>query len=451
MMNANTGPSYLFNLLRSGARPLGQASLGLSRHSINEISGRTGQTPPPSLELNHEGPGADSHLHPTPSTITDIAVKSVEVEGREASSHYLPEILQTGDGDLETTSHTTTTHTEERGSERSDLPFDRFAASQTGRGQTRSDPEPAIGRPEPETPAVSAPFFEPAASFSDRIPLQQERRAPEAEIERGLASLRSKSSPTVVEPAPFLQPETEQPAATEKGLSEVEHRRRQSGRRIFRVIEEDQGIARKEAGTASLRTEAYRPGMFNETLPHGAPISSTEIGASAGQASSGESQLPAQPAAAAQPSRAPRLISAVDIPIVIPRREAQTEPALTPRVLSPSLAAAPSRPRFTPDGAEAADDRIKDRPTPPRRTVPDDPREKTFNEALRGQAAPLRQESTPKLTIHRLEVQVINQSGQSGQSGQVSHSSADRARSAFPAPSLDALETLERHHLGRLL
>src|SRR5262249_692003 len=127
MMNANTGPSYLFNMLRSGARPLGQASLGPSQHSINEISGQTeqtgqtgqtGQTPPTSLELNLEGPGADSHQHPTPSTITDIAVIGMEVEGRTASSNYLPDILQTGDGDPETTSHHTTTHTEERGSER---------------------------------------------------------------------------------------------------------------------------------------------------------------------------------------------------------------------------------------------------------------------------------------------------------------------------------------------
>src|SRR5262245_7025445 len=131
MMNANTRPSYLFNVLRSGARPLGQSSLGMSRHSINEISWRTGQTPPTSLELNHEGPGVDSHRHPTPSTITDIAVKGVEVEGREASSHYLPDILQAGDGDLETASHSTTTHTEERGSERSDMPVDSFAPSQT--------------------------------------------------------------------------------------------------------------------------------------------------------------------------------------------------------------------------------------------------------------------------------------------------------------------------------
>ena len=27
MMNANTGPRYLFNMLRSGAMPLGQASV----------------------------------------------------------------------------------------------------------------------------------------------------------------------------------------------------------------------------------------------------------------------------------------------------------------------------------------------------------------------------------------------------------------------------------------
>jgi hypothetical protein len=448
MMNANTGPSYLLNVLRSGARPLGQSSLGLSRHSINEISWRTGQTPPTSLELNHEGPGADSHRYPAPSTITDIALKGVEVEGREASSHYLPDILQTRDGDPETTSHTTTTHTEERGPERSDMPVDRFAPSQTGRRQMRSDPEPVIGRPEPESPAVSAPFFVPAASSSDRIQLQQERHAPEAETELELASLRLESSPTVVESAPFPQPETERPVATEKGLSEVEHPHRQSGRRVFRVIEEDQVIAKKEAGTAPLRTEAYRPGMFDETLPHGALVSSTEIVAPAGQSSYGESHLPAQPAAAAQPSRALRLISPIDIPIVIRGREAQTEPALIPRVLSPSLAAAPSQPGFTPDGAEAADDRIKDRPTPPRRTAPDDARERTFNETLRGQAATLRQESAPKLTIHRLEVQVINQSGQSEQ---VSHSSADRAWREFSAPSSDARETLERHHLGRLL
>jgi len=115
------------------------------------------------------------------------------------------------------------------------------------------------------------------------------------------------------------------------------------------------------------------------------------------------------------------------------------------------LAAAPSRPGFTPDGAEAAENRVKDRPAPPLRTAPDDARERTFNEALRGPAAPLRQERAPKLTIHRLEVQVINQSGQSGQSRQVAPSSADRARRAFTAPSSDARETLERHHLGRLL
>src|SRR6266540_3748257 len=203
MMNANTGPSYLFNMLRSGARPLGQASLGLSRHSINEISGRTGQPPPPSLELDREGPGADSHHHPTPSTITDIAVKGMEVEGRTASSNYLPDILQTGDGDPETTSHHTTTHTEERGSERSDMQVDRFAPSQTGWRQTRSDPEPAIGRLEPETPAVSAPFFGPAASSSDLIPLQQERSDHGAEIERDPAFPRSAPAPAFAESAPL--------------------------------------------------------------------------------------------------------------------------------------------------------------------------------------------------------------------------------------------------------
>src|SRR5262249_8073437 len=151
---------------------------------------------------------------------------------------------------------------------------------------------------------------------------------------------------------------------------------------------------------------------FDETFPLSAPISSTEIEAPAGQSSSGESQPPAQSAVAAQPSLAPRLITAVDIPIVIPRREAQTEPDLIPRVLSPSLAAAPSRPGFTPDGAETADDRTKNRPTPPRGTVSDDARERTFNEALRSHTAPMRQESAPKLTIHRLEVQIVNQSGQ---------------------------------------
>ena len=145
-------------------------------------TGQTGQTPP--LELNREGLGVDSHPHPTPSTITDIAVAGIEVEGREASSYYLPDMLQADGDDTETTSHTTTMRTEERGSERSDMPVDRFAASQTSRNRMRSAPESAIGRSEPETPAVSAPFFEPAASFSDRIPLQQERRAPEAEIER---------------------------------------------------------------------------------------------------------------------------------------------------------------------------------------------------------------------------------------------------------------------------
>src|SRR5215831_11719196 len=241
-MNANTRPSYLFNVLRSGATPLGQSGLGMSRHSINEISWRTGQTPRTSLGLNHEGPGADSHSHPTPSTITDIEVKGVEVEGREASSHYLPDILQTGDGD---------------------------------------------------------PVFGQAASSRDRIPFQQERHAHETEIGWGLASLRSNSSPTVVESAPFPQPETERPAATEKGLSEVEHLHRQSGRRVFRVIEEDQVIARKEVGTAPLRTEAYRPGMSEETLPPGAPISPIENVAPAGQSSYGESHFPARPAASA--------------------------------------------------------------------------------------------------------------------------------------------------------
>src|SRR5262245_6228549 len=193
MMNANTGPRYLFNMLRSGARPLGQASLGPSRHSINEISGQTGQTgltPPTSLELNLEGLGADSHHHPTPSTITDIAVKGMEVEDRTASSNYLPEILQTGDGDPETTSHHTITHTEERGSVRSDMQVDRFAPSHTDWRQTRSVPEPAIGRPEPETPVVSAPFFGTAASSSDLISFQLERSDHGAEIERNKVILR---------------------------------------------------------------------------------------------------------------------------------------------------------------------------------------------------------------------------------------------------------------------
>jgi hypothetical protein len=454
MMNANTGPSYLFNMLRSGARQLGQASLGPSRHSINEISGQTGQTPLTSLELNLEGPGADSHHHPTPSTITDIAVKGMEVEGRTASSNYLPDILQTGDGDPETTSHHTTTHTEERGSGRSDMPVDRFAPSQTGRRQTRSDPEPAIGRPEPETSAVSAPFSGPAASSSDLIPLQQERSDHGAEIERDPAYPRSAQAPAFAESAPLSRPEAEPPPGADKSLSEIEQSRRRPGGRVYRVVEEYPDTTRKGAEIIKLQVEAYPSGVFAETASPDAPVNSAAGGAGAGQSPpSGASPVSTQPATTQAP-RTPRLISATDLPITTLSYEARMEPASNSRALSQSSADPSLSSNPTQEGGKGQAERIKEHSIPPSKAAPDEAREMAFNEALRRHATASRQESAPKLTIHRLEVQVINQSGQSGQnvqSGQVSQSSADHAWRASPAPSFDERETLERRHLGRLL
>jgi hypothetical protein len=84
--------------------------------------------------------------------------------------------------------------------------------------------------------------------------------------------------------------------------------------------------------------------------------------------------------------------------------------------------------------------------TPPREALSSD--EPTIRDSARYHSLLPRRERAPKLTINRLDIQIINQNGQNGQNGQTPAPFAQPAPRASAA-ALEAREVLDRHLLGR--
>jgi hypothetical protein len=184
----------------------------------------------------------------------------------------------------------------------------------------------------------------------------------------------------------------------------------------------------RQAAASSSHAGAAFSGLTTEMTVLFNPERSETSGAGPEKSSiSGESLNSVRPARTA---RTPRLISATDLPLTAPLPEMRAKSGRNETTLPP----APDRPE---EGSHGRLDRLPERSNDLLGAVPDDVQNRAFNEAARYNTAATRQEGGPKLTIQRLEVQIINQV------------SADRARRVSSAPSPDARENLERRHLGR--
>jgi hypothetical protein len=350
-MKTQTRPSYLSNILRSGATPFRQISRGSAAGSRSETAGRMISS---SSESPREELIAGSDSRPGPVTTADSASDGIG-EMRADVLHGRP----------------------------SNPP-------QTEKNRSGTVSPNVVGTAEdirPETPGPQTALEYIAASptlsnSSEFIHLEEERSSHEPENERG------------------------------PGLWPAEGR---------------------QAGVSGSHSGVAFSGMTAEMTVSPNPERSDTSDAGPEHSSlSGESLNSVRPVRTA---RTPRLISAVDLPLTTPLPEMRAESGRKDPILPP----APNPPDRLEESDPGRHDRLPERSNAMRVAAPDDDRNRAFNEAARHNAAASRQEGGPKLTIQRLEVQIINQV------------SADRARSVSSAPSPDASETLERRHLGRML
>src|SRR5262245_35497561 len=188
----------------------------------------------------------------------------------------------------------------------------------------------------------------------------------------------------------------------------------------------------RQAGVSSSHAGATFSGLTAEmTVPSNQDRSETSGAGPEQSSSSGESLHALRQVG---PARTPRLISAVDLPFTAPIPEMRAESGRNDPALPP-----PNPPDRPEESSHWGADRLPERSNALRGAAPGDAHNRAFNEAARHNAAAFRQEGGTKLTIQRLEVQIINQV------------SADRARNVSRTPPPDASETLERRHLGRML
>ena len=282
---------------------------------------------------------------------------------------------------------------------------------QTEENHLGTSSQNVIGTAEDRKP--EKPVTEPASPWTDRL---QYSSSPETAV-RQTALEAIAASPILSETSEFI------PLEERRSGHEAENER---GPGLWPAEGRQAGVSGSHSGVAF-------SGMTAEmTIPSNLERSETSDAGPEHYSFSGESLNSVRPVRAA---RTPRLISAADLPLTTPLPEMRTESGRRDPILTP----APNSPDRLDESNPGPHDRLPERSNAVRVAAPDDDRNRAFNEAARHNAAALRQEGGPKLTIQRLEVQIINQA------------SADRARNVSRASSPDASETLERRHLGRIL
>jgi hypothetical protein len=252
------------------------------------------------------------------------------------------------------------------------------------------------------------------------------------------------ASPNVVGTAEDIRPETRGP---QTALEEIAASPTLSNSSEFIPLEEERSshepenergpelwqAGGRQAGVSIPHTGAAFSGPTAEMIDPSNPERSETSGAGPDQSTlSGESLNSVRQV---RTGRTPRLISAVDLPLTSPLPEMRAESGRNDTILPP----APDPPDQLERSSHGRLDRMPERSNTLLGAPPDDVHNRDFNEAARHNTAASRQEGGPKLTIQRLEVQIINQV------------SADRARRVSRAPSPDESETLERRYLGRWL